>query len=63
MRGEITVVVAGAPPVAARAEDHVEEVLALADGGARLKDAAATVAAQTGLGKRELYQAALARKG
>ncbi|KAE8765653.1 16S rRNA (cytidine(1402)-2'-O)-methyltransferase [Georgenia thermotolerans] len=63
VRGEITVVVAGAPPVAARAEDHVEEVLALADGGARLKDAAATVAAQTGLGKRELYQAALARKG
>src|SRR3954453_19189971 len=55
VRGEITVVVAGAPPVAARAEDHVEEVLALADGGARLKDAAATVAAQTGLGKRELY--------
>ncbi|MPV88057.1 16S rRNA (cytidine(1402)-2'-O)-methyltransferase [Georgenia ruanii] len=62
VRGEITVVVAGAPPVAARAEDHVEEVLALADGGARLKDAAAAVAAQTGLGKRELYQAALARK-
>jgi 16S rRNA (cytidine1402-2'-O)-methyltransferase len=63
VRGEITVVVAGAPPVAARVEDHVEKVLALADGGSRLKDAAATVAAQTGLGKRELYQAALARKG
>ncbi|WP_448071198.1 16S rRNA (cytidine(1402)-2'-O)-methyltransferase [Georgenia yuyongxinii] len=63
VRGEITLVVAGAPPVAARAEDHVDQVLALTDGGARLKDAAATVAARTGLGKRELYQAALERRG
>ena len=63
VRGEITVVVAGAPPVAARVEDHVERVLTLADSGSRLKDAAATVAAETGLGKRDLYQAALERKG
>ncbi|HWR85273.1 MAG TPA: 16S rRNA (cytidine(1402)-2'-O)-methyltransferase, partial [Rhodoglobus sp.] len=28
-------------------------------GGIRLKDAAAEVSAQTGLGKRELYEAAL----
>ncbi|WP_240646118.1 16S rRNA (cytidine(1402)-2'-O)-methyltransferase [Georgenia sp. SYP-B2076] len=63
VRGEITIVVAGAPPVLARVEDHVERVLTLADSGSGLKDAAATVAAETGLGKRELYQAALARKG
>ncbi len=59
VRGEITVVVAGAPVRAARLEDHVAEVRARADAGERLKDAAAAVAATTGLSKRELYQAAL----
>lgn len=62
VRGEITLVVAGATPVAASVEDHVDRVVALADAGARLKDAAATVAAETGLGRRELYQAALERR-
>ena len=59
VRGEITVVVAGAEPATPSVADHVGRVLALADGGARLKDAAATVAGETGLGKRELYEAAL----
>ncbi|MFH5824439.1 16S rRNA (cytidine(1402)-2'-O)-methyltransferase [Georgenia sp. AZ-5] len=63
VRGEITVVVAGAEPAVEKVEDHVDAVLALADGGARLKDAAAEVAGRTGLSKRELYQAALQRKG
>lgn len=59
VKGEITVVVAGAEPVAQSVADHVGRVLALADAGARLKDAAATVAGETGLGKRDLYEAAL----
>lgn len=59
VRGEITVVIAGAAPTAARAEDHVEEVLRLRDAGMRLKDAAGEVAQATGISKRELYQAAL----
>ncbi|PFG38878.1 16S rRNA (cytidine1402-2'-O)-methyltransferase [Georgenia soli] len=59
VKGEITVVVAGAEPATPSVADHVGRVLALADGGARLKDAAATVAGETGLGKRDLYEAAL----
>ncbi|UNX55536.1 16S rRNA (cytidine(1402)-2'-O)-methyltransferase [Georgenia sp. TF02-10] len=62
VRGEITVVVAGAPAVAPSVADHLEEVLDLVDAGARLKDAAGDVAARTGLSKRELYQAALDRR-
>ncbi|WP_152192330.1 16S rRNA (cytidine(1402)-2'-O)-methyltransferase [Georgenia satyanarayanai] len=59
VRGEVTVVVAGAAPREARLEDHVAEVVARAAGGERLKDAAAAVAAETGLSKRDLYEAAL----
>ncbi|MDO5729344.1 MAG: 16S rRNA (cytidine(1402)-2'-O)-methyltransferase [Actinomycetaceae bacterium] len=62
MRGEITLVVAGANPRAERAEDHVAAVLALADEGMRLKDAAAQVSEVTGIKKNELYRAALARR-
>lgn len=63
VRGEIVVVVAGAPPRVADPEAAVQEVLALVASGSRLKDAAAEVADATGLGKRDLYQAALARRG
>ncbi|MFV0254192.1 MAG: 16S rRNA (cytidine(1402)-2'-O)-methyltransferase [Beutenbergiaceae bacterium] len=59
LRGEITVVVAGAEPVAPEAADHVDAVLARVAAGERLKDAAAAVAAETGGSRRELYQAAL----
>ncbi|MEE6281367.1 16S rRNA (cytidine(1402)-2'-O)-methyltransferase [Georgenia sp. MJ170] len=59
VRGEVTVVVAGATPRAATVEDHLAEVLARVDGGQRLKDAAAEVAAATGLRTRALYEAAL----
>ena len=62
VRGEIVIVVAGAPARAADPEVAVEQVLALVSGGTRLKDAAAEVAEATGLGKRDLYQAALARR-
>ena len=62
VRGEITVVVAGATPRAATVADHVAEVLAQVDAGRRLKEAAAEVAAATGLRTRELYQAALAAR-
>jgi 16S rRNA (cytidine1402-2'-O)-methyltransferase len=59
VRGEIAIVVAGAPPRAADPETALEQVLALVASGTRLKDAAAEVAEATGLGRRDLYQAAL----
>lgn len=62
VRGEIVVVVAGAPAREVSAADALAQVQALLAGGIRLKDAAAEVAAQTGLSSRELYQAALAAR-
>lgn len=62
MRGEITLVVAGADPHIPNAEDHVAAVLALSEEGMRLKDAAKQVSDATGIKKNELYRAALARK-
>jgi 16S rRNA (cytidine1402-2'-O)-methyltransferase len=63
VRGEICVVVAGAPaPAAASVDDLLGEVLARVDGGERLKDAVAEVAAAGGAPKRELYAAAVARR-
>ncbi|MHB1063965.1 MAG: 16S rRNA (cytidine(1402)-2'-O)-methyltransferase [Georgenia sp.] len=59
VRGEVTVVVAGAAPAVPRLADHVDRVVHLAETGVRLKDAAATVATETGLSRRELYQGAL----
>ncbi|MDR6971171.1 16S rRNA (cytidine(1402)-2'-O)-methyltransferase [Leifsonia shinshuensis] len=62
VRGEIVIVVGGAPARAADPETAVAQVLALVAAGTRLKDAAAEVADATGLGKRDLYQAALAAR-
>ena len=59
--GEVTIVVAGYQR-SARAQDHVGAVLALAAEGMRLKDAAAEVAAATGVRKNDLYKAALAAR-
>ncbi|UFU07364.1 16S rRNA (cytidine(1402)-2'-O)-methyltransferase [Ruania halotolerans] len=59
MRGELTVVVAGAEPEASRPEDYVNAVLERVASGERLKDAAAAVATAVGVSKRELYEAAL----
>ena len=64
VRGEICIVVGGAPEEQADAAGALDRVLALAASGTRLKDAAALVAAESGLGKRDLYEAALgARRG
>lgn len=62
VRGEITVVVAGAPPVPASTDDLLAEVLDRVAGGERLKEATAAVAERTGASRRELYEAALAAR-
>jgi 16S rRNA (cytidine1402-2'-O)-methyltransferase len=62
VRGEITVVVAGAAPVVADPAAAVSDVQARVAGGERLKQAVAAVAAETGLAKRDLYAASLAAK-
>ncbi len=61
VRGEITVVVAGAPRRVASLEDAVEQVRRRVGQGERLKDAAGAVAAESGLSKKALYDAAVAR--
>ncbi|WP_415111401.1 16S rRNA (cytidine(1402)-2'-O)-methyltransferase [Propioniciclava sp.] len=63
VRGEITVVVAGASGPSISAEDAVAEVLARVESGERLKDAAAAVASATGLAKGALYNQALQARG
>ncbi|HEY5518734.1 MAG TPA: 16S rRNA (cytidine(1402)-2'-O)-methyltransferase [Cellulomonas sp.] len=62
VRGEISIVIAGAPARVASVADVVAEVLTRADGGERLKDAVAEVAEAAGVGKRELYAAAIAQR-
>jgi 16S rRNA (cytidine1402-2'-O)-methyltransferase len=59
VRGEVTIVVAGAPPRAAVDTDPASlraAVAALEEDGMRRKDAIALVAQQAGLPKREVYQ-------
>ncbi|HEV6955599.1 MAG TPA: 16S rRNA (cytidine(1402)-2'-O)-methyltransferase [Promicromonospora sp.] len=63
LRGEICVVVGGAPAVEASVDDVVGEVLERVAAGERLKTAVAEVAEATGVAKRELYAAALAARG
>jgi len=58
-RGEIALVVAGAPPASASLDDGVARVLQLVADGVRLREASTEVAEVTGLGRRELYEAAL----
>jgi 16S rRNA (cytidine1402-2'-O)-methyltransferase len=59
VRGEVTLVLAGAPAVVADLDSAAAEVLALVAGGARLKPAVAEVSAETGLAKNALYEVAL----
>jgi 16S rRNA (cytidine1402-2'-O)-methyltransferase len=63
VRGEITVVLAGAAPTTAPAVESLVDAVAerVAD-GERLKDAVAAVAGAAGVGKRDLYEAALAAR-
>jgi 16S rRNA (cytidine1402-2'-O)-methyltransferase len=62
VRGEIVVVVEGAGEPVADLPAGVERVRELVAGGERLKDAAAAVAEATGLGRRDLYEGALAAR-
>ena len=62
VRGEVTVVVAGAPPARADPADLVPEVLGLVADGERLKDAVRDVAAHRGVPARTLYDLAVAAR-
>lgn len=59
VRGEVTLVVAGAPPVVVDLDAAADRVHALVASGTRLKPAVAAVAADTGLAKNALYELAL----
>jgi len=63
VRGEIVVVVHGAPEAeAASIEDLLPKVAALVEEGMRMKQAVAEVAEKFGVQKRELYEAVLAAR-
>jgi 16S rRNA (cytidine1402-2'-O)-methyltransferase len=62
VRGEITVVLDGAPPRAVSVSDLVGEVSSRDSAGERLKSAAADVAEAAGVSKKELYDAVLASR-
>lgn len=62
VKGEITVVVAGAERVVPSLEEAVAGIRARVDAGERLKDVAADVASRTGLSKKALYDASLAAR-
>ena len=59
VRGEIALVLAGAEPSTMSLEAGLAQVRTLVADGVRLKEATTQVAEATGLGKRDLYQAAL----
>ncbi len=59
VRGEVTLVVDGAPAVAARVEDVLPDIQARVAAGERLKAVCADLAASTGLSSKALYDAAL----
>jgi len=59
VRGEVTLVVAGATQPAPDLHAAADEVLGLAAGGMKLKAAVAQVARQQGLAKNALYELAL----
>ncbi|WP_420040815.1 16S rRNA (cytidine(1402)-2'-O)-methyltransferase [Gordonia sp. MP11Mi] len=64
VKGEITVVVAGAAAVdeSATIDDLVAQAQTLVEGGTRLKDACAEVSVGTGFSKRDVYEAVLAAR-
>lgn len=62
VRGEITLVVAGAPARAADPDAALAQVQERVAAGERLKDASRAVAARSGVPARELYAAALAAR-
>ncbi|NUO35698.1 MAG: 16S rRNA (cytidine(1402)-2'-O)-methyltransferase [Dermatophilaceae bacterium] len=62
VKGEITVVVAGAERAVPSLEEAVAGIRQRVEAGERLKDVAADVAARTGLSKKALYDASLAAR-
>lgn len=62
VKGEITLVVGGAPAELSDPEAAVAGIQARVAGGERLKDVCAEVAAATGLSRNDLYNAALAAR-
>ncbi|KAB7743487.1 16S rRNA (cytidine(1402)-2'-O)-methyltransferase [Nostocoides sp. F2B08] len=62
VRGEITVVVAGADPVASAVEDHLGTIATRVAAGERLKSVCAEIASDTGLSRKSLYDAYLASR-
>ena len=62
VRGEITVVLAGAAPASQAPDELVPQVEERAADGMRLKDAVAEVAELSGLRKNDLYNAVLAAR-
>ena len=63
VRGEITVVVGGAAPVAVDPQALVVEVLERVDAGERLKDVARELAGRHQVAARDLYDRAVAARG
>jgi 16S rRNA (cytidine1402-2'-O)-methyltransferase len=62
VRGEVTVVLAGAAPAPADVTDLTGQVEAMVADGRRLKDAVADVADGAGVGRKALYDAVLASR-
>jgi 16S rRNA (cytidine1402-2'-O)-methyltransferase len=62
VRGEVTLVVAGATGPVADLPGQLDGILERVAGGERLKDVCADVAAATGLSKKALYDAAVAAR-
>lgn len=62
VRGEIVIVVGGAPKSQLTPEAALQEVQRLVSDGERLKDATRTVSEVSGISARELYAAALAAR-
>lgn len=61
LRGELTLVLAGATAVETEPEDHLGEMEVLVESGVRAKEAAGQIAKRFGLSKREIYEAWLHR--
>lgn len=62
VKGEITVVVGGAPAVVSDLQSEAAVIQARVAAGERLKEVCAEVAAVTGLSRKDLYNAALAAR-
>lgn len=61
-KGEMVLVIAGAQVAEVPIQDLVEQVLALLDDGAKLKEAVAEIATAAGASKSDLYQLVLDRR-